>query len=277
MSLVALALPLVLLACLDQTDEPLQLALDCGGGVLCLTSGGWRWARKALSLSTRLPSAAWVHRLLQVGAHLAIDIALLTLSFAHACLLLADSDAVVGLDEVAHLLVLLLRLQQKLRLPFDRRLDLHVVHRRRVICTLLASIWVIAQLSELSLQLMQWLRHGLCCVGRLVHFLLGRGEHVGSVWGRALVAEDILHLSLPDDRLQLLIILEAFEVHYLAIDPLLQQSLFCLRHGLADECIFERLLFVHAVPLRVGRVIALNDINRLFNRLIICDFLHGLH
>ena len=106
---------------------------------------------------------------------------------------------------------------------------------------------------------------------------MGRGEHVGSVWGRALVAEGILHLSLlPECSLQLLIILEAFEAHSLAVDPLLHQSLSCLRHGLAGERILERLLLVHAVPLRVGRVVALNDINRLFNWLIIGDFL-GLH
>jgi hypothetical protein len=80
---------------------------------------------------------------------------------------------------------------------------------------------------------------------------------------------------LPDGSLQL-ICLEAFERHFLAINPLLQQALLCLRHGLADERIFERLLFVRAVPLR-GAVITLNDINRLFNRLIIGDFLHGLH
>ena len=70
---------------------------------------------------------------------------------------------------------------------------------------------------------MQWLRHGLCCVGRLVRFLVGRGEHVGSVWGWALVAEGVLHLPLLPDGGQLLIALEAFEAHSLAVDPLLHQ------------------------------------------------------
>ena len=60
-SLEALVLPLVLLTRLDQADEPLQLALDSGSGGLCLTSGGRRWVRKALSLPTRLPSAARLH------------------------------------------------------------------------------------------------------------------------------------------------------------------------------------------------------------------------
>jgi hypothetical protein len=120
MSWEAFTLPLVLLARLHQADEPLQLALDCGGGWLCLTACDWRWTREALSLSTGLPSATWLHRLLQVGAHLAVGVALLALSFTHASLLLAHSDVVVGLGEVAHRLVLLLRLQEKLRLPVDR-------------------------------------------------------------------------------------------------------------------------------------------------------------
>ena len=107
---------------------------------------------------------------------------------------------------------------------------------------------------------------------------MGGGEHVGGVWGRALVAEGILRLSLLSQRsLELLIILEAFEAHSLTVGPLLQQSLLYLRHGLADERIFECLLFVRAVLLHVPRVVAVNDINRLFNGLVICDFINGLH
>ena len=122
----ALTLPLVLLACLDQADEPLELALYCGGGRLCVSSSSRSVARKALRRSAWLPSTALFHWLLQVGACLAVDCALLTLRFAQARLLLASSDIVFWLDEVVHLLVLLLSLQQELR-RFGSCLDLHVI------------------------------------------------------------------------------------------------------------------------------------------------------
>lgn len=125
------------------------------------------------------------------------------------------------------------------------------------------------------MELVQGLRHCLGSVGRMNHLLLGCDEHVGGICGRDLVAESALNLSLvPDGGLQLLIYLEVLEADILI---LWQQSLLCLLHGLPRQRIFGSLLFVRAVLLGVARVVALNDINRLFNGLVIADFINGLH
>lgn len=122
-----------------------------------MPSGGRRRTRKAFSQSTRLPSPARLRWLFQVGAQRAIDVALLALS-------LADGDhllrAILLLDEVGVAHLVLLRLQQKLRLTFARCLDLHALSRD----LLAAGELVIAQLSE-GLQLVE--RHGLSGVRRL--------------------------------------------------------------------------------------------------------------
>lgn len=165
----------------------------------------------------------------------------------------------------------MLSLQQKL-LPVDSCLDFHVVCG--IVGTLRASELVIAQLPKVGVQLMQGLGHGLGGVRRLAHLLLRSDEHVGRVCGLGLVGERILHLPLLPDGLQLLINLEVLEAHILGLR---QQSLLCRRHGLANQRIFESLLFVRAVLLRVAGFVALNDINWLFNGLVMRDFIHGLH
>jgi hypothetical protein len=79
-------------------------------------------------------------------------------------------------------------------------------------------------------------------------------------------------LSLPEGGLEL-VTPEVFEGESLTR----WHSLLGLGRGLAGESILESLLFVCTSPLGVAGVVALNDINRLFNGLIIGDFLHGLH